>query len=800
MRDLRYALRALSRNPGFTVTAVLVLALGIGANTAIFTVVQGVLLAALPYQAPDRLVRLYERNVVGENPFNVVSAANFYDWQRDSKSYTGMAIYGGWRGSLSPADDGLPESLTGQICSYNLFSTLGVQPAMGRAFLADDDRPDADRVVIISDSLWRRRFGAGRGIIGTRTRIDGDSYNIVGVMPRDFAFPDAQTQVWLPVWRHLPPSHRQNRGNHRFNVVARLSTGTSVEQAQTELDGIARRIKQQLPGSLTGAGANVALLQDRMVLQVRPMLLVLMGAVGCVLLIACVNVANLLLVRASARRREVAIRVSLGASRFELTKQFLTESLLLSIFGAGFGLMLARWGTNALIKMAGSIPRIEMVGLNTSVLWFTAAVAALTGGVAGLAPALSSARSALATAMQESGRSFTSGRSRGAFRNLLVSVEVALSLTLLLGAGLMLKSFLRLRAVDPGFVAGRILTIQFFLPQNRYERPVQRTEYYEALTSKVRNMPGVAAAGLVTALPLAGHQMDSTFTIEGHPPLPQGHFLDAVTRQADPGYFQSIGIPLKRGRLFTASDRLDAARKAIISESMAAAFFPHEDPIGKRLLGISDRPYEIVGIVGDARQNLALPPEPTMYFPLLEGGYTFAALVIRAAVDPDSLSLPIQREMRILDPDLPAVTVRTMDEVAALQTSQSRFAFTLIALFGGVAMVLASIGLYGVLAYSIGQRTGELGIRIALGANAATIARMVVWQGMKPAAAGMLGGVLLGSAATRLLQSLLFDVKPTDAPVLAAAVALLSAIALMACFIPAWRATRIDPVQALRSE
>jgi putative ABC transport system permease protein len=800
MRDLRYAFRALVRNPGFTVAAVLVLALGIGANTAIFTVVQGVLLAPLPYQAPDRLVRLYERNVVGENPFNVVSAANFYDWQRDSKSFGEMALYGDWGVSFSLSDGGLPENLTASICSYNLFSTLGVQPAMGRAFLADDDRPDAERVVIVSDSLWRRRFAAGRNVVGTRTRIDGESYNIVGVMPRGFVFPDAEAQVWLPVWRNVSPRAKQNRGNHRFSVLARLNPGIGLEQARTELDGIARRIKQQFPGALTGAGANVALLQDRMVARVRPMLLVLMGAVACVLLIACVNVTNLLLVRASARRREVAIRVSLGASRFELMKQFLTESLLLSIGGAVLGLALASWGTNALIKMAGAIPRIEMVGLNGRVLWFTATVAVLTGVVAGLAPAFSSVRAALSAAMLESGRSSTSGRSRRAFRNALVAVEIALSLTLLLGSGLMLKSFLRLHAVDPGFLPDRLLTIRFSLPQSRYKEPAQRTEFYETLASSVGNLPGIAAAGLVTVLPLAGHQMDSTFSIEGHPPLPQGHFLDAVIRNADPGYFKSMGIPLKRGRVFTAFDRLKAANKAVISESMAAAFFPHEDPLGKRLLGISDQPYEIVGIVGDARQNLALPPEPTMYFPLLEGAYTFAALVVRAAADPDSLSLPIQREMRRLDPDLPAVTVKTMDEMAALQTSQSRFGFTLIALFGAVAVVLASIGLYGVLAYSIGQRTGELGIRIALGANTPRIAGMVVWQGMKPAAVGMLAGVLLGSAATRLLQSLLFDVKPTDASVLIAAVGLLSAIALMACFIPAWRATRIDPMQALRSE
>jgi predicted permease len=800
MRDLRYALRALARNPSFSVAAILVLALGIGANSAIFTVVQAVLLAPLPYRSPDRLVRLYERNVVGDNPFNIVSWPNFSDWRSESKSFSDMAVYGDIAVSFSPSDGGLPENLSGAMCTYNLFSTLGVAPAMGRGFLSDDDRPDAEQVVMISDSLWRQRFGASRGVIGTRTRIDGKSYNIVGVMPPGFDFPASSVKIWMPVWRKLRPSAGQNRGNHRFNVIARLNPGVSVVEAGSELDGIARRIKQQYPGVPTGAGASVALLRDRTVANVRPMLLILMGAVACVLLIACVNVTNLLLARAAARKRELAIRASLGAGRLELMKQFLTESLLLSIAGAALGLVLASWGTEALIKMAGAIPRIEMVRVNASVLWFTVAVALLTGIVVGLVPAFSSARAALTPAMQESSRSSTAGRSRRAFRNVLVAIEVALSVILLLGSGLMLKSFARLNAVDPGFVPDRLLTIRFSLPDVRYKEPAKRAEFYESLTAHVRTIPGVSAVGLVTVLPLAGHVMDNTFTIEGQPPPPPGHFLDAVFRSADPDYFQTVGIPLKRGRVFTPFDRLDAAKKAIITESMAAQFFPNEDPIGKRLLGISDKPYEIVGIVGDTRQNLSLPPEPTMYFPLLEGGYGFAALVIRAAGDPNSLSLPVQKEMRRLDADLPAVTVRTMVEVASLQTTQSRFGLTLIALFGGLALVLALMGLYGVLAYSIGQRTNELGIRIALGASSPAIARMVVWQGMKPAAAGVVAGVLLGSAATRLLQSLLFEVTPNDVPVLLAVVAVLSAVALMACFLPAWRAMRVDPVVALRAE
>jgi predicted permease len=803
MRDLRYAFRALIRNPSFSIAAVLVLALGIGANSAIFTVVEAVLLAPLPYKSPDKLVRVYERNVVGVGPFNSVSWANFADWQTESKSFSEMALWGESGSSFSPSDGGLPENLTGAICTYNFFSTLGVQPALGRAFTSDDDQPEAALNVIISDTLWRRRFGADPKIIGTRTRMDGDSFNILGVMPPGFDFPSSDAQFWMPVWRMVPIRNKQYRGNHRFNVVARLNASTTVEQARTELDGIQHRIKLQYPGVPTGEGANVALLEDRMVSKVRPMLLVLMGAVVCVLLIACVNVTNLLLARATSRKRELAIRASLGAGRWELMKQFLLESMVLSTLGAALGLLLASWATDTLIKMAGAIPRIEMVRVNGSVLWFTVGIALLTGFLVGLIPAFSSTRTALAPTMQESSRSTTAGRSRKVFRNALVAAEVALSLMLLLGSGLMLKSFVRLNAVDPGFVPDHLLTIRFSLPDLRYVTPAKRAAFYESLNAKVHAIPGVSGVGLVLVLPLAGHFMDNVFTIEGHPPPAKGHFLDAVVRTADPEYFKMMGIPLKRGRVFTSFDRLGAGKKAVISEGMAAEFFPNEDPIGKRLLGLGDKPdvpYEIVGVVGDTRQNLALPPDPTMYFPVLEGGFNFAALVVRTKGDPNTLSLPIQKEMRNMDSDLPAVTVKTMDEVASLQTSQTRFGFTLIALFGGLAVVLASMGLYGVLAYSIGQRTNELGIRIALGASSPVIAKMVVWQGMKPAAAGVMAGLALGSGATRLIQSMLFDVKPNDVSVMAAVVVLLSCVAAAACLIPAWKASRIDPVIALRAE
>jgi predicted permease len=800
MREIRYAVRTFARNPGFTLTAMLVLALGIGANSAIFTVVRAVLLAPLPYRDPDRLVNLYERNVIGENPFNIVSAANFLDWRRDAKSFEQMSFWGDWNSSFSPDDGGLPEIIDAATCDYNLFNTLGVQPALGRAFTADDDRAGAQRVVIISDSLWRRRFLAKREAIGSSIRLDGEVHTVIGVTPPGFDFPNAHTQALLPVWRVIPESAKLQRGNHRFMPIARLKHGVTLEQARTELDGIAARIHQQFPESITGAGANIARMQDRLVLRVRPLLLVLLGAVACVLLIACVNVTNLLLARAVGRRREVAVRAALGAGRWQIARQFLIESVTLSIGGAIMGLAFAAWGTDLLIKMAGYIPRIDAVRVNGTVLAFTAGLSILTGIVVGLAPAFSSWRVGLTQAMQEGGRSSTAGRSSGRFRDGMVAVEVALSLMLLIGAGLMLKSFAHLRSVDPGFSPERVLTIRFSLPQARYKTPAQVTSFYESIVERVRSIPGVRSVGLVNVAPLDGYFSDTVFTIDEHPPLPSGQFLDAIIRTADPAYFQAIGIPVKRGRTFTAAERLDQANKAVISESMAKRFFPNEDPIGKHLRLTTDSTFEIVGIVGDARHNLADAAQPIMYFPVLRGKANFSTLVIRASGDPNLLSLPVQKEMRALDADLPAVTVKTMDEMIWGATSQNRFGLTLIALFAGLAVFLASIGLYGVLAYSVRQRTGEIGIRMALGAAPADITRLVVWQGLKPAGIGIVAGLAGAAAATRLIQGVLFEVSPMDPPVLASVAVLLGAISLAASLAPAWRATRIDPVVALRNE
>jgi len=793
---MRYALRTLARNGTLSLAATLVLALGIGANSAIFTVVRAVLLAPLSYPDPDRLVRLYERDVVGPTPYNVVSAQNFYDWRDTTRSYASMGFYGEWGASFSPSDGGLPENVSGAICDSGFFPTLGVQPAQGRIFREEDDRQDASRVIVISSTFARRRNIA----LNSAIRLDGEAYTVIGIMPAGFDYPTADTLYWLPVNRMLRPNFKTNRGNHRFSAIARLKPGVSLEHARTELDSIAVRIHRDFPDTLTGKGANVVPLADRMVSGVRTMLLVLLGAVGCVLLIACVNVGNLLLARAIAARREVAVRIALGASRVRIARQFLTEGVILAAAGAAAGILLANAGTRALISMAGYIPRIDTVRVNAAVLAFTAGIAILTGVGVGLVPALTAARGNLSDAMREGGRGSTAGRRRGWVRDGVIAAQIALSLILLMGAGLMLKSFARLRAVEPGFNPDRLLTLHFSLPAQRYKTPVQIAGFYRDVLDKVRATPAVQSACLITVPPLGGHFMDNVFTIDGRAPLPPGQFIDAVVREADPDYFRCAGIPLKRGRGFTPAEWLTAADKAVITEGMAAAFFPNEDPIGKRIRTSRTQSYEIVGIVGDTRQKLAAEPEPMMYFPLFAGDTPYATLMVRAAGDPNLLSLPVQKQMRAMDADLPAVTVKTMDEVLWGSTQQNRFGLTLIALFAVLAVVLAAVGLYGVLAYSVGQRANELGIRIALGAQAPTITRLVVWQGFRPAIAGIVAGIAGAFATTRLLQTMLFDVKPGDPLVAASVVVLLTTVTLIASAVPAWRASRIDPAITLRAE
>jgi putative ABC transport system permease protein len=785
----------------FTAVAVMVFALGIGPNTAIFTVINAVMLRPLPYPNPERLVALYERNVISENPYNVVSPANLADWRKQAQSFEQIAAYRYDGANLSGDTASVPERIKIALCTYNLFDILGINPARGRNFSSEDDLPGATPVVIISDGLWQSRYGASADIIGKQVRLDQMTYTVIGVMPAQFSFPSSLTKAWIPFL--LTAEMWANRGNHNFNVIARLRQGVSIKGARVELDGIARRLRLENPNAVTGAGANVALLQERIAAPIRTPLMVLLAAVACVLLIACVNIANLLGARSAARQKEIAVRFALGATRAKVIAQLLVESALLALAGGVLGVGVAMLGTSLLTSLLPGVDRHSAITTGTitadsSVLLFTLLVSLATGLLAGLLPAFMSSRTNLCSALSDASRSNTGGRSHTRFRNLLIAGEVALSLLVLFSAALLLESFQRLRAVDQGFKPERVLTMSLNLPDSRYKTAAQKTEFFEQLLDRVRAMPGVISAGMTNWLPLNGHWSDSTFEIENHAPLPPGQFRDALFRTADPDYFRTMGIPLIRGRFFKPSERVESAQQAIISKSMAETFFPGEDPIGQRIMPGTKR-FEIVGIVGDTLTQLSAKPEPTMYFPVLSGAFSPVSLVVKTAVTPTSVALPIEKEINRLDAELPVADVLTMEEVLSRSLSDQRFSLILLVIFAGLALVLACVGLYGVVSHTVTQRKAEIGIRMALGATPGRITSLMLAQGMKPALVGLLIGMACSVGFSRVMQGLLFGATPADPTLLLLVSAILGAVALLACALPARRAARIDPIETLRN-
>ncbi len=812
-QDVQFALRQLRNRPGFGLVSVLVLALGLGGNAAMFSVVNAVLLRPLPYADPARLTALFERDVVGEEPFNAVAAGNFLDWQKQAHSFEQMAASGETAFNLaSPSESFTPERIDGAYCSANLFDTLGVQPVLGRAFRTEEDRPGAPRVAIISYDLWQRRFGGSPGTIRRQIRLDSEQFKIVGVMPRTFAYPYRTVKAWVPLERHMDPEELQSRSDHMLTVIGRLRPGVTVEQARAEIDGIARRYKQQHPEELAGRGGNVVALYDYSVKGVRASLLVLFGAVGCVLIIACVNVANLLLTRALGRQREVAIRAAVGATRGRIVRQLLTESVILSLLGGAGGLLLASLVTDALAAGAPNsayLPGIERISVDRWVFLFTFAIALVTGLAAGLFPAFQGSRSDIVESLK--GRAVSTGRSHARFRDVLVAAEVALSLALLVGAGLLLRSFSRLQNVHTGVRIDHTLTMGLALPEAGYKSREKVAEFYRVAVDRVQSVPGVQSAGAVTCAPMAGHCGDFVFQIEGRK-LPPGKEMDALFRGADPGYFRAAGIPLLKGRTFTRRDGAGfddmnpRPSATVVSESWAARFMPGEDPLGKRIYMSGDSAmrkyphYEIIGVVGDVLQRLDAEVQPTMYFPLLDGDWHEAFLVMHTAGDPHGVVSAVRHEINALDNGLPIFEVRTMDEIIGRGSQNREFSVLLLGLFAGLALVLAAIGLYGVLSYTVSQRTAEIGIRVALGAPSRTVRWLILVQGMKPAVAGIGAGLIAAAFGTRLLRALLFDIGAGDPLTFVVVPLVLVAVASTACWIPAMRATRIDPTIALRRE
>jgi putative ABC transport system permease protein len=796
LADLRYAFRILCKSPAFTAVSVIALALGIGANTAIFSVVNSVLIRPLPYRDPDRLVRLFETEP--QLPLAPLCGADFLDWREQNHSFTGMALFGGSSANLTGTDQ--PARILMGNVSPQIFSILGVTPVAGRDFLPEEEQSGRNHVVILSHAFWQQHFGGDRGAVGRTLSLSGETYSIVGVMPRDFQAVPA-SDLWTPL---SVDDLKKTRGSHSWQVVARLKPGVTVAQSEADLQAIAKHLEQVYPSQNTDIGARAIPMLEQRVGNIRPVLLAMLGAVGFVLLIACANVANLLLARASVRQREMAVRTALGATRWRLIRQLLTESVLLSVTGGAAGLALAYWGVSVLrTTTASNLPRLKELNVDGTVLGFTLLVSVITGILFGLAPALQrgGSKDALNDALKEGGRGSTSMAGKH-LRSALVVAELALSLVLLIGSGLMVKSFMRLLSLDLGFDPSRVLTMNISLPSAKYNAPLPRLAFYRELLERVKALPGVEAVAATSKLPLIGGN-NGTVVIEGQPkPAHQweGPLVEFST--VTPDYFRAMGIPLKLGRSFTAQDEVKGPPVAVINETMARRFWPNESAIHKGVINGDGSRTDIVGVVGDVRQHgLEREALPEMYFCFGENSNrNTMALAIRAPGDPTPLTGGVRSAVQALDKDQPVYDIRTMEQVFEQNADGRRFQMLLFGIFAAVALVLAAVGIYGVMSYMVTQRSHEIGIRMALGARTSNVLGLVVAQGMKLAACGVVLGLIAALLLAKSLAGLLFGVQPTDPPTMALVSVLLTLVALAASYIPAWRATRVDPVIALRHE
>jgi putative ABC transport system permease protein len=802
LQDMRYAIRSLLKHPGFTLIAVMTLALGIGASTAIFTVVDAALLRGLPYQSPERLYHLWESTPQKEFAQREFSYPDYQDYQQN-QVLEGLAAYTGGGGIMSGR--GEPERVLAPSASANFFSLLGVTPVLGRAFQPGEDKPGAARVVVLTYAMWQRRFGGDPGIVNQSLTINGDSYTIVGVLPASFQFAMRAADLWRP----YQPTDQQltRRFMHGTNLIGRLKQGVSAQQAQTELSVIASRIEQENKQSHAGTGLKFIPLQEQVVGQVKPILLVLLAAVGFVLLIACANVASLLLTRSLSRQKEVAIRAALGASRWRVIRQLLTESILLSLVGGALGLLIAYWGVSGLVgalpeAQLNALPFLKTLHLDASILAFSFGLSLLTGMVFGLAPALQSSRPDLNEVLKEGGRN-TAGGAGHRLRSALVMTEIALAVVLLVGAGLMMKSLLRLLQANVGFNPENVLTMTVVVPQAKYADADKQLNFFDELKERVQALPGVSSSGTVNILPLQGGNT-TRVNVEGDPAPPPGQEIEANTRTVDESYFQTLGVPIVAGRAFDERDKPNDPPVVIIGKSLADRVFAGRDPIGRRLVyTVQAPPITIVGVVGDVKiGGLDEAIRPVIYYPFRQNAGVGTTLVVRTNGDPTALAAAIRKETRTLEPDVAIFNVRAMAEIISTSPAafMRRFPALLISIFAGVALLLASIGIYGVVSYSVSQQTHHIGVRMALGAQTSDILKMILKQGLTLALAGLAVGVVAALGLMRLLRSLLFEVQTTDAGTFAFVVITLFAVALLACYIPARRATKVDPLVALRYE
>lgn len=802
-QDLRYGLRMLLKRPGFTAVAVLTLALGIGANTAIFSVVSALLLRPLPYAQPERLVWIDELSP--QHTGEPIPGPHFLEWAEQHQTLERLAAYGEQNLTLTGA--GEPERLECGRVSAEFFPTLGVRPFLGRNFLPDEDQPGRDRVMIISHSLWQRRFNSDPGMIGQPVSLDDQSYLVIGVLPADFRFFEP-FELWTP----LALDAQQERGNQMISmlsVIARLKSGVTREQAQAELETIARSYESTKGQNMPFFGDNrvrLTPLHEQLVANVRLALLVLLGAVGLILLIACANVANLLLARATTRQKEVAIRAALGASRWRVIRQMLTESLLLACCGGALGLVLALWVTDllgalSLASMFGGISHLAQVGIDFRVLIFTLLVSLVTGLLFGLAPAFQCSRTNLSESLKEGwkGSSFH----RGALRHRLLVTEVALTVVLLAGAGLLVRSFLNLRQIRPGFQPENLLTLRVSLPRPRYQERLQRMQFYRRVLQRISSLPGVESVGAINHLPLTDFSFAAMVRVEGRLGSASENQKMTPLGQVSSDYFRVMGIPLRTGRVFDERDTAESPSAVVINEALARQLFPDKDPLGKRLIvpGAPGGVAAVVGIVGNVRHK-GLDQEVTAeaYIPYLQNPPGAMTLVIRSAADPLNLTGAVREVVRAVDKDQPVHDVQTMEQRLSGSVASRRFNLLLFGAFALLALTLAAVGVYGVMAYSVTQRTHEIGIRMALGAQPGDVVRLVISQGIKLTLTGIVIGLVASFALTRLISSMLLGVSATDPATYVAVASLLTGVALLACYIPARRATKVDPVIALRYE
>ena len=810
IQDVKFGLRMLLKSPSLSIVATIALALGIGANTAIFSVVNAVLLRPLPFPNSDALVALFETDQQRGSVRGTHSYPNFFDLRAQSTSFENIAAY--HDSDFIMTGRGEPARLRGIVTTADLFSVLGVKPLLGRTFLPDDDKPSATgRAVVLSEQLFRQRFNGDAGVLNQSITLDGISYTVIGVMPASFEFPiqNDPMQLWTTIAGDASGKNPVTgmRGAHFLNAIGRLKTGVTREQAQSDLTTIAARLEQQYPDQNTHKGLRLQPALQALVGDIRPALLILLGAVACVLLIACANVANLLLARATGRYKEMAVRSALGASRMRVIRQLLTESILLSLVGGAVGLLLAVWWSDLLIALGkDDIPRAVHVGIDWRVLGFTAGVSLLTGIVFGLFPALHSSKTELVESLKEGGRGTSEGARRNRMRNVLAVGELAIAVVLLVSAGLLIKSLWRLQNVETGLRPENVLTFTVAVPETRYDSGKQ-VQFFTDLQKRLESSPGVQSASSVVPLPLGGDEFSISFQIQGR----------EVARKDEPsadifmmgtGYFKTMGIPLIKGRDFDQRDQHGSPPVVIVSQEFARQFFPNEDPIGKHIRpGMStydeDRSTyrEIVGVVGDVRSRaLNTEPRAAYYVPQAQMPLSQQTMVMRTTNDPHSVISAVNKEVAALDTDVPVFAVKTMPEYLSSSVAAPRFNTTLLSIFAGVALVLTLVGLYGVMSYSVAQRTNEIGIRLALGAQTRDVLLMIVKQGSQLIALGLVIGLLGAYALTRLIASLLFGVTAKDPFTFGAAAILLALVALLACYIPAWRATKVDPMDALRCE